>query len=259
MPRDDFEVLLMGGFRVFRGQGVVPIRPSVARLIARLGLKGAQPRNDLTNCLWPDSPTAVGLSALRTVLTRARLDAPGLIVSEGRVLRLATTHCDLCAVQRWAAEVLAGGDPEIFPKGLGEELLSAWDDPWLVEEREHVRLLQLHALDALSQRLMLGGLLSRAAQTAMAAARIDPLRESTTRLLIEVHLRQGNELDAVRRFRHYEALLRREFGLMPGPALRTLIAPVMAARLDQPIDSRRSQHGTHPGSAGRQRQSSWGD
>jgi DNA-binding SARP family transcriptional activator len=120
--------------------------------------------------------------------------------------------------------------------------LPTWEDAWLIEEREELRLLQLHALDALGQRLLASGLLSRAARAAMAAVRIDPLRESANRLLIEIHLRQGNELEAVKRFRRYEALLRSEVGLIPGPAVRTLIAPILGGRVipqSDPVPSRR--------------------
>jgi DNA-binding SARP family transcriptional activator len=230
-------ICLMGGFRVMHGSGTIPMRPSAERLVARLALKGAQTRQDVAQCLWADSSKATGLSALRTVLTRARLDAPHLVLEEGRLLRLATNNCDAADVHQWAISVLAGQEPESYPRGLGEDLLPAWDDSWLAEEREELRGLQLHALDALGQRLVLSGMLSRAARAAMAAVRIDPLRESATRLLIEVHLRQGNDLDAIKRFRRYEVLLRNEIGLIPGPALRTLIAPVLAARADRPEGS----------------------
>jgi DNA-binding SARP family transcriptional activator len=232
-------ICLMGGFRILRGSGVVPIRPSAERLVARLALKGAQTRYDVSQCLWPESCKTAGLSALRTVLTRARVDAPHLIVEDGRILRLAANNCDASDVRQWAIDVLAGEEPELYPRGLGEDLLPGWDDSWLAEEREELRGLQLHALDALCQRLLLSGMLSRAARAAMAAVRIDPMRESATRLLIEVHLRQGNELEALKRFRRYERLLRVEMGLIPGPALRTLIAPTLAARADRPEGSSR--------------------
>jgi DNA-binding SARP family transcriptional activator len=232
-------ICLMGGFRVLRGSSVVPMRPSAERLVARLALKGAQARYDVSQCLWPESSKATGLSSLRTVLTRARFDAPHLLVEEGRILRLATDSCDAADVRQWTIDVLAGHEPELYPRGLGEDLLPGWDDSWLGEEREELRGLQLHALDALGQRLLLAGMLSRAARAAMAAVRIDPLRESATRLLIEVHLRQGNDLEAIKRFRRYEGLLRSEIGLIPGPALRTLIAPTLAARADRPEGSSR--------------------
>jgi DNA-binding SARP family transcriptional activator len=233
---------LLGGFRLMRGPHIVPVRHSAARLIARLAIKGPHPRADIAPHLWPDSPAEVALGDLRTVLTRARAEVAGLIIEEGRALRLATPECDVLTVRKWAVDVLNEVDSGTYPRGLGEELLPTWEDAWLIEEREELRLLQLHALDALGQRLLASGLLSRAARAAMAAVRIDPLRESANRLLIEIHLRQGNELDAVKRFRRYEALLRSEVGLIPGPAVRTLIAPILGGRVipqSDPLPSRR--------------------
>ena len=46
----------------------------------------------------------------------------------------------------------------------------------------------------------------------VAAVRLDPLRESANRLLIDVHLRDGNGTDALRQFHAYSSLLRSETG-----------------------------------------------
>ncbi|MGH4010092.1 MAG: AfsR/SARP family transcriptional regulator [Pseudonocardiaceae bacterium] len=98
-----------------------------------------------------------------------------------------------------------------------------WGDDWLVESREELRLLQLYALEAASQRLLVAGRFGEAAGLALAALGLDPLRESANRLLIEIHLRDGNRPDALRQFHKYQQRLRLEMDIAPGPSLTALI------------------------------------
>jgi DNA-binding SARP family transcriptional activator len=53
--------------------------------------------------------------------------------------------------------------------------------------------------------------------------RAEPLRESGRAALIQVHLAEGNQSEAVREFTRYQALLRAELGLEPTRRLRQLI------------------------------------
>jgi DNA-binding SARP family transcriptional activator len=70
----------------------------------------------------------------------------------------------------------------------------------------------------------MAGRLGEACSLALAAVRMDPLRESAIRLLVEIHLREGNSLDALRRFRRYEDDLRDQVDSRPTPALVALVA-----------------------------------
>jgi SARP family transcriptional regulator, regulator of embCAB operon len=82
---------------------------------------------------------------------------------------------------------------------------------------------RLHALEGLAGRLAAAGRWGEAVGAAGAAVRADPLRESARASLIQVHLAEGNQSDAVREFARYQALLHVDLGLEPTVRLRQLI------------------------------------
>jgi DNA-binding SARP family transcriptional activator len=105
----------------------------------------------------------------------------------------------------------------------GGDLLADWDDDWVVVERERLRQLRLHSLEFLSQRLASVGRYVDAIEVALAALRIEPLRESAHRALISVHLAEGNPSEALRQYRRFRELLRAELGLEPSPLIKELV------------------------------------
>jgi DNA-binding SARP family transcriptional activator len=82
-------------------------------------------------------------------------------------------------------------------------------------------------LDALGERLAELGRLADALLVGLAAVQAEPLRESAHRLVIRIHLRQGNVADAVRQFRGYERLLLTELRAQPTAQIRELVAPCL--------------------------------
>jgi DNA-binding SARP family transcriptional activator len=141
----------------------------------------------------------------------------------------------LIALRDWGWRALRGEDPWMpAPSIVGRDLLQGWGDEWLVQPREELRLLQLCALEAAGQRLLMGGRLGEATILAGAAVSLDPLRESSNRLLIDVHLREGNRLEALRQYSFYEDLLSQETGTTPSLALTSL---VRAATTGDPTSS----------------------
>jgi DNA-binding SARP family transcriptional activator len=137
---------------------------------------------------------------------------------------------DLRHAQALARRLL---DPSVTPgrselgapamAALSTDLLPDWYDDWVLAEAEDWRQLRLHALEALTRRLAAAGRLGEAAGAARAAVRAEPLRESGHAALIQVHLAEGNQSEAVREFTHYRALLRAELGLEPTQRLYQLI------------------------------------
>ena len=61
----------------------------------------------------------------------------------------------------------------------------------------------------------------------LAATSTEPLRESAHRLLVRVHLKQGNVAEAIRQYRLYAELLREELNGRPSPVVRDLLAPFL--------------------------------
>jgi DNA-binding SARP family transcriptional activator len=202
---------LLGRFAVWSDGRPVVLRPSVQRLLALLAIQGALPRCDAAGILWGDLTQERAQGNLRTALWRARRDCPGLVSADGDIVRLSGISVDFVDVRAWAWRALRAEDPWMpAPESAAPELLPGWADSWLVETREATRLLRLYALVTCAQRLLMGGRFGEAAALASAAIGVDPLRESANRLLIEIHLRDGNRSDALRQFRRYEQLLRHE-------------------------------------------------
>jgi DNA-binding SARP family transcriptional activator len=57
--------------------------------------------------------------------------------------------------------------------------------------------------------------------------RAEPLRETAHRLMIEVHLREGNAYEALRTYHKFYDLVRRELGLTPSPQMQALLVRVL--------------------------------
>jgi DNA-binding SARP family transcriptional activator len=91
-------------------------------------------------------------------------------------------------------------------------------------ERERLRQLSLHALEALAARLLGAARIGEALETALAAVAMEPLRESAHRLLIEVHLAERNASEAIRQFRFCSHLFQTQLGIAPSPQLAALVA-----------------------------------
>lgn len=82
---------------------------------------------------------------------------------------------------------------------------------------------QVARADALALHLTAVGRFGDAVAAALASMRAEPLRESARATLIRVHLAEGNQFEAIRAFDGYRALLARELGIEPTPALRALL------------------------------------
>jgi DNA-binding SARP family transcriptional activator len=93
--------------------------------------------------------------------------------------------------------VFSGVTPEVRPGG---ELLPGWYEDWVLVERERLRQLRMHALEALAEKLTEAGRYGVAMQAAYAAVRADPVRESAHRAVVRVHLAEGNVLEALRAY-----------------------------------------------------------
>jgi DNA-binding SARP family transcriptional activator len=107
--------------------------------------------------------------------------------------------------------------------GLVAGLLPDWEDEWVLVERERLRQLHLHALEAVAIRLLSVGKVAEAVYASAAALSAEPLRESAARLLVSAHLAAGNTAEARKVYERYAADLLRELGIEPSPRLRELI------------------------------------
>lgn len=233
---ETFLLTLIGGFMLTcRGQ-VITLPLGAQRLLTLLALH-MRPllRSYVAGNLWPDSSEARSSACLRSALWRLR--CPGVLVvhASSNHLRLA----DGVAVDTWeiAAKVRRLIDEsascsaeDLDPVSLTGELLPDWNaDDWILVERERLRQLCLHGLDAICMRLLALRRYGEAVEAGLAAVRSEPLRESAHRMLIAVHLAEGNHNEALRQFRWYERILRDELSLAPSAQITALVGDLLAA------------------------------
>ena len=93
-------------------------------------------------------------------------------------------------------------------------------------ERERLRQLRLHTLEAMADRLARAGRYGEAVQAAYVAVGIEPLRESAHRAVVRVHLAEGNIVEAIRAHRAYCDVLLRELGVGPTSLMEDLMRGV---------------------------------
>lgn len=203
------------------------------RLLALLALLARPtPRSLVSATLWPDADEQHAGASLRSALWRiAALPGPALVRTCGSALALAEhVVVDLHGLLPEAQQVLATRQP---PAGLlaagealrrlGGDLLTGWYDEWVVEERDRFRQLRLYSLDVVGAALLDRGRTGEALQVALALVEADPLRESGHRLLLSVHLQEGNVAEAVRQHDRYARLLDRELGVQPSALMAALL------------------------------------
>ena len=131
-------------------------------------------------------------------------------------------------MDQWATRLIQGTafarDLVISPSVFDAlDLLPGWYDDWALMERERIRQRLLHALEALSIRLISLGRYGEAVDAALLAVGADPLRESAQRVLIKAHIAESNLIEARRSYLAYRDLAQRELGIEPSSELLALL------------------------------------
>jgi DNA-binding SARP family transcriptional activator len=230
--RTPLRLTLIGGFALWRGSQELSVAVSGQRLIALLALRG-RPVGRLcaAGTLWPDYSTERSLADLRTALWRINQSSRQVIAATPSVLVLDTgIEIDVRSLVAFAHRLTRPGTASdtldldsVSLAELADDLLPGWYDDWVQEEREWLRQTRLHALEALARRLSTSGRHADAIQAALAAIRLEPLRETAHRSLIEIHLAEGNWSEASCQFQRYRKSLREELGVEPSDSIRLLL------------------------------------
>ncbi len=221
---------LFGGPRVVHAGRRFEVPEGSKRLLVFVALNGGRvERRHAAGTLWPEGDDYRAAGNLRSALWRLKAAGIDVLDSDkcslsmrehtvvdlyvlcawaGRLIDGTATTEDLCAL-KWRADAL--------------DLLPGWYDDWVLIERERIRQRLLHALEALSRRLVKAGRFAEAVESAMVAVGVEPLRESAQRALIEAHLSEGNLVEAMRSYDAYRHLTRRELGVDPSGELSALL------------------------------------
>ena len=231
---------LFGSWRLSRTGIVHTMRTREQRLVALLALQGVRRRSYAAGVLWPESTEAHAGASLRAATCRIDQLAPGLLMHDRRELSLSTNIrvdvrefvdyvCCICVAQqpdrptpREAATCL--------PLLLHGDLLPGWYDDWVVYERARLQQLRIQALEVTAARLIERGDIAAALIAASEVVAIEPLRESAQRLLIRIHLHNGNYHAALRDYRAFQSQIQRELGIAPSGQLQALVRPLLRHR-----------------------------
>lgn len=235
---DPVRVNLLSGFELVIDGARVEVPVSAQRVVAYLALQARpRPRATVAGSLWLDVGEERAAANLRSALWKLRECRHRVVSSRANQLSLASqVDVDVTSVIRESRRLLdaerrAGPEAEATGGELGRErlellsrdLLPGWDEEWIVFERERLRQLRLHAIEALSVQLRLESRYAEAIEVGLSAVAADPLRESAQRVLIEAFVAEGNVVDGRRQYEAFHRLLWRELGVEPSPELRVLV------------------------------------
>jgi DNA-binding SARP family transcriptional activator len=222
---------LLDAFELSIDGVAVEMPPAAQRLLAFLALHERPVlREYVSGCLWSGMSIGQASASLQAELGRL---PRALLHATATHLRLAPeVSVDLRATLDGARTLLdphskvVDGDFEEFL--LSGEVLPGWNDDWVLIERERLRQLRLHALEALCARLTAAGRLAEAIDAGLAAVAADPLRESAHRVLIQAHLAEGNRAEAIRQCEAYREILWSGLGVSPSALLGALMVDGLA-------------------------------
>ncbi|MET7620341.1 BTAD domain-containing putative transcriptional regulator [Streptomyces sp. NPDC005408] len=225
------QLRLLGQFQLEFGAEPVELGRNTQRLLAFVGLRKRVSRTVLAGTLWPDATEEHARGSLRTTLWKLPRGGQSLIQCTRESMAITdTVSVDAHALAETALSVVRAcgslGD-NTTPLELlnGGDLLPGWDEDWVLLERERLRQLRLHALDALAEGLARQGRPALALEAALTSVRIEPLRESAHRAVVSAHLAEGNLIEAVRHYHAFRRLLREELGVEPSARFARMIPP----------------------------------
>lgn len=223
---------LLGGFAFSVDGQSRPLGPALQRLLAFLAVHPWPSRYVIASMLWPDRRDDAALAALRTSVWRLQHLSPGALDVGVHTLSLSpVVSVDLGDCLAWAYRVLrqpeALSDDDLGRPASRGELLPGWFEEWLEPERQRLHQLTVHALETAAGEQLRRGRPGQAIASAYAALASDPLRESTHRLLVRIHLVEGNVHAALCQYRDCRDVLAAELGVEPSAALTELVAPYL--------------------------------
>lgn len=246
-PGSRWRIELLGGVRATR-QGWTVSRFRTHKAEALLGYlafhcERPQPRELVTELLWPDSEPALGRNNLSRELSslRHQLEPPG--VSPGSVVLAGRTtiQLDPAAVatdvadfeERLARAARATGSErvELLRVALAlhaGELLPGHYQDWIEPARDRLRRALIRAARELAADLERAGDRAGAGEALRRAVQADPLAEEPHRELMALHVAAGEPGVALRVHAELVATLARELGSRPSEATTALARAIEA-------------------------------
>ncbi|SDS83634.1 DNA-binding transcriptional activator of the SARP family [Friedmanniella luteola] len=199
------------------------------RLLALLALRPRLQRRKVAAALWPEVSEERAAGNLRTLLWRLQSLRSELLCLDDQTIGLSDNVCvDVHELEHLQSRLISS--PASAPplarlaELLGRELLPGWSEDWVIFERERLRQRDLHLWERLADWQLHHDQCWDALEMALSIVEREPLRESAHRLVIKVHLQEGNASEAMRAYAQYCAMAQRELGIGPSSELRALRA-----------------------------------
>jgi DNA-binding SARP family transcriptional activator len=231
---------LLGGFTLHLNGRQIPLPINAQRVLAYLAItdrdKPVCSRAALAERLWSEALSGRPQASLRTALWRIRQADRSLVETGSDTLRLdADVDVDLHRSIDQAG-CLLGEDSdalELVPSdfsalNLSADLLPGWEEEWLLVERERIRQLRVHAIEALADLLRRCGRYGEAVDAALRVIGAEPLRESAHVALVRIFLDEGNVVEAHRHYDRYAAALWNELRLAPSRRFAACVGRIPA-------------------------------
>lgn len=234
-------LILLGGFALLKDSEEIDLPMSARRLVALVALRERPlSRSYLAAMLWPDCSPERSLADLRTALWRANHRGVSVVATVGQRLCLRTgIHVDVRTLMAFGRSAAGHAGRDIIAEldgmswfDLSLDLLPDWYEDWLVDDREGLRQLRLHALELMAHEFSRRGHHQEAIQAALTAIRLEPLRETAHAALIGAHLAEGNRSEALRQYHRCRDALAAELAVEPSDSIQRLIsstAPIISS------------------------------
>ncbi|HEX5995365.1 MAG TPA: BTAD domain-containing putative transcriptional regulator [Jiangellales bacterium] len=222
---------LLSEFQLLVDGRQITLPHSVERVLAFLGISQVPvSRTRLAGSLWPTVADQRANGDLRSALWRLRRIA-GVIDEQNHRLSLAPeVDVDIAEMTDLTRALIAEPESPALDRVAdlvrAHALLPGWDDEWLIVERERYRMSRLRALERSSRALLAARDFAGALDAALASVATEPYRETAHRLVIQIHLAEGNRAQAIRAYQSYRLLVADELGIVPSPLMRDLVAPL---------------------------------
>ena len=192
-------------------------------------------RQNLAFTLWPDDEEEAARAALRRhiyLVTHALPPPDGepWIVADATTVRWNPAAPAVVDVERFRA--LSADETQLAEAAAlyGGDLLAAFDDEWLVDERDRLRQRQTENLDRLIVKSREAGDLAAALRYAQDLLRLDPWREDAIRHVIALRAELGDRAGALAEFERFAQRLRDDLDVEPMPETIAVYTSIVKRR-----------------------------
>ena len=230
MPQIDLQLFGYPEIRVDGRPVSLPLRKALAALVHVAEAQAPVSRDAVATLLWPEAEEATARSRLRRLLHRMHQLLGIAIIASDRLSLGIAPGIELRVDIRAFEQACANGDfaeaaliyRADFLGSFAVEGCPDFDD-WAFYRREALRSRFIHAIERLIEAKRIGGEYGEMIVHAQRFVAFDPLSETAHHHLISGYLLVGDGTAAQRHYESYAQLLRKELGVLPGPAIVALM------------------------------------